>query len=181
MVKKRGRINFLSILLTLIILIALVHTTLHIMIYGTGISGLGESGISGLAIGKFALFEGLKENYSNMSPISKIFIAGEWIFVIVIIVITLIKGKIELKKDIQSIKINLNEKSQYAKSKSKTDLDVLYDILKEKKMLRMSAISKLFGVNKNTVMDWCKILEEGDLATVKYPTVGEPEIILNEK
>ena len=58
---------------------------------------------------------------------------------------------------------------------SKTDLDTLYNILKDKKQLRTSSIAKLFKVNKETALNWCKILESGNLAVLDYSS-GDPVV-----
>jgi len=171
--KKRGKTNFLSMILTLLILIAITHTLLHLGTYGTGISGL--------AIGKLSIFDKLEKSYTEMSTFSKVIIGVEWLLVITIAIVILSKGKMELKRDLTSLKETHNLRIKHRKQKPETDLDILYDLLKEKKILRMSAIIKLFKINKETAMDWFRIMEEGDLADIKYPTVGEPELSLNEQ
>lgn len=173
---KRGKNNFLGIFLALLFLIAIFHSFSHFTFFGTGIKGFYKTGISGFSVGKINLGEEIKTKYSAYSPISKIALILEWGLVIMLIVMSMIRSRINFKKETFIIK-----KTQVRdKSKIKTDIDVLYSVLKEKKQMRMSTISKTFDVDKETVMDWCKILESGNLATIQYPKFGEPRITLEE-
>ncbi|MDD5192459.1 MAG: hypothetical protein PHH54_01425 [Candidatus Nanoarchaeia archaeon] len=59
---------------------------------------------------------------------------------------------------------------------SSTSLDALYDILREKKIMRVEDIAAHFNVSKELVMEWGKILEAGELATINNPRIGKPTI-----
>lgn len=61
-------------------------------------------------------------------------------------------------------------------SKSETYLDVFYDLLKEKKALSIRTIAKLFNLKKETALDWAKVLEDHNLATIEYPAFSDPEV-----
>ena len=69
------------------------------------------------------------------------------------------------------------------KKENETDLDVLYNILKEKKELRASIIAGVFKIPNDKAVEWGKILEEKSLVEIDYPTFSEPRIIFkdNEK
>ena len=56
----------------------------------------------------------------------------------------------------------------------------MYEILKEKKKLKVKTLSKYFKVEEKTILEWARVLEEANLLTVHYPTVGDPQIIINE-
>ncbi|MFH0808397.1 MAG: hypothetical protein V1888_02165 [archaeon] len=65
--------------------------------------------------------------------------------------------------------------------KSLTDLDTLYEILKERKSIGIADIEKLFNVNSEVALGWAKILENGDLAIIDYPSFGKPVLMLVEE
>jgi len=173
--KKKGKIK-ISNVLVLIILIALAHTGGHFLIFGTGIESIDQAVLSGLAIGDISIFEGIKQKYDTIPNTSRFIIAGEWLVVLGIILIILMKGRMDLKKDTSHV----NKEVKHEKPKPKTDLDILYEMLKKRKSMRILSISKIFGVKKEIAMDWCNILESGDLAEIKYPIVGSPKLILPE-
>jgi len=60
--------------------------------------------------------------------------------------------------------------------KKLTDVDHLYDFLFKEKNIKLSKISQNFNVTREKAEEWCKILEEGGLAIIHYPPIGEPEI-----
>jgi hypothetical protein len=64
--------------------------------------------------------------------------------------------------------------------KTTTDLDNLYEILKQKKHLSVPMISKAFKVSEDIVLEWGKILEEGNLAKITYPRMSDPELVFQE-
>ena len=64
---------------------------------------------------------------------------------------------------------------------NQTDLDILYNILKKKDKIHISSIQKSFNIDKNIAMEWCKTLESSNMASIEYPTLGEPYIELKVK
>ena len=64
--------------------------------------------------------------------------------------------------------------------RSRTDLDTLYEILKQKKEIGMADIEKVFKVDSDIAFGWAKILENGDLAVIDYPRFGKPVLRLVE-
>lgn len=123
----------------------------------------------------FSVMGSFSKVYVEMPQSSKIFIVLEWSVLILILIGTFIRDTSVKRKEIAGI--NLED----IKGKTGTDLDKLYSILQEKNQLRISTIAKAFRVNKETAMEWCKILESGNLATIDYPGVGEPILRLNKK
>src|SRR4030042_1490402 len=62
--------------------------------------------------------------------------------------------------------------------KAGTPLDDLYNLLLKKKIMRVEDIASHFKVSKDLVMEWGKILEAGELATISNPRIGKPVIKL---
>ena len=170
-----GKILF-GIGISLLFIIALSHTFFQFAVIGTGINNFYEQGISGFAIGKLQIGEEFKSKADPYSSLSLTLIAIEWLALLSFILLAMIKNRLSLKREILAIHINKHSD----KSTTKTDLDYLYDTLKEKKHLKITTISKAFGIDKELAMNWCKTLEEGNLATINYPRMGEPEVELNE-
>lgn len=124
----------------------------------------------------FSISEGVERTYSEISSLSKILFVIQWgviIFVLLFVFIFERAGNSK-KKDIAEIS------SRKLSGNSSTDLDALYSALQEKKKLKLSTISKAFGINAEVAMEWCKILEAGNLAVIDYPGIGEPVIKLGK-
>jgi hypothetical protein len=47
--------------------------------------------------------------------------------------------------------------------------------------LKISVIAKAFGISKDQALEWGKILENQNLASVEYPAFSEPEIKAKNK
>ena len=60
--------------------------------------------------------------------------------------------------------------------KTNTDLDLLYFLLREKKKLKIPTISKIFKIDKEKALEWCRILESHDYVIINYPSLSEPEV-----
>mgnify|MGYP001571628672 CR=1 FL=1 len=86
-------------------------------------------------------------------------------------VIKRIQNKEEDKKEVSGVVINVK------RGKSVTELDSLYELLKEKKTLKISVISKLFKISNEKALEWAKILENHDLGEIEYPAFSEPELV----
>ena len=80
----------------------------------------------------------------------------------------------------ENIKINLDELPNKG-GKSKTDLDTLYNLLKQKKKLKIGTIARVFKISKENALEWSKILENHELVIIDYPTFNEPEVKIYEK
>ena len=134
-----------------------------------------KSQTSNVALTGHSVGGGVIEVYSQVSPFAKIFLIMQWVFLGGMIIFGLFHDKTRMKSKKKEInEIDLDEMS----ANSKTDLDTLYNILKTKKEIRISTISKLFRVNKETAMEWAKILEAGNLAEIISPLIGEVTVKL---
>ncbi len=60
--------------------------------------------------------------------------------------------------------------------KHETDLDRVYNIIKEKKAVKISEITSQFNISKKQAEDWASILEKYGLIEIYYPMLGEPEL-----
>ncbi len=150
-----------------VFLVAVIILMINIGVFSYKITT--NKGLTGLSIGKK-----FSEAYKGISPISKLFLILQWVVLILLlggIFFRDIKarGK-ESEAELKGVDLNRLSKD------SGTDLDVLYKILKEKKKLKISSISKLFKVKEEVAMEWCKILESGNLGVIEYPSAREPII-----
>ena len=178
---KKRKVNniFLGILITFILLISLAHMFIHVLIFQTNIPLVETMGISGNSIGPITIDEtfeiNIRENYKKISPISKGVLIGEWVLLIALSGFSIVRTRIHFKHDsLETFKISRQDKS-------KTDIDLLYDLLKEKKRLEISSIARVFNVDKETVKEWGEIMEDNDLVVMEYPRFGDPEITLMEE
>ncbi|HLC32025.1 MAG TPA: hypothetical protein VJK51_05145 [Candidatus Nanoarchaeia archaeon] len=173
----RGTTKRAQLVLTLLLLATFIHTTTHLGVYGTGIPSVYEKGISGFSIGKTNLGEELQAQKQKVSPLSIIFLGFEWLLIGSTLIFIILKRKQEV-----NLEITETPPEKIERPKNKTDLDVLYDLLQEKKHLKLTTITKLFNVSNEVAIDWAQILEGGELATIHYPRMGEPELhIANEE
>ena len=173
-IKKRGsKPKIIGAFIIILLVTVLIHT--YYIIYGFSIPEISNS-ITGQAT-----FEDVINKVKNVTQKTKIIIAAEWLIVIYTLIYVLIKTKKRIEKDkLLESSIGKIEIKAIHTSRSKTDIDVLYDLLKQKKILTITAVSIYFKVEKNLAMEWFRILEEGNLATINYPTIGEARISLNE-
>lgn len=175
--KKRGSQSVLGFLTGLIIVLAIVHTSVHLALYGTGIAGFGERGVSGYAITDDVKGT-LETKYPKLPSLSQIIIIGEWIALVLVLAAGFIIEKIAIKK---ATPAPLALQPQVKTGKSQTDLDTLFELLKEKKRLKLGAIAVSFHLSDDNALEWAKILESANLATLSYPKFGDPELVLNEE
>ncbi|OGJ19881.1 hypothetical protein A3K73_02725 [Candidatus Pacearchaeota archaeon RBG_13_36_9] len=132
-----------------------------------------DRGLTGLSIGKK-----FSEAYRGISPISRVFLILQWAALIILLAGVFFRD-MRAKKSESAAELSGVDINQLSKD-SGTDLDVLYKILKEKKKLKISSISRLFKVKEEVAMEWCKILESGSLGVIEYPSAREPIIRLIE-
>lgn len=62
-----------------------------------------------------------------------------------------------------------------------TDLDKLLDIVKKRKVIKVSTAASLLGVSKEKVTHWAKVLEDSGLIKTHFPPIGELELMSIEK
>ncbi len=130
------------------------------------------SKVTGLSVG-----ETIVELYNNIPITTRIFIGAQWVILLFLLIFVYIKDKkIKVMKD-EVEKIDLEKASE----NSKTDLDVLYNLLKEKKQLKISTLARVFNVKEDIVIGWCKTLEASNLVTVEYPTAGDAIVKIVEE
>ena len=171
MEKKR---TYVGIFLFMIFVVAILHSGTYLLTNFTAdLKSGGTNPISGLSIKQIPQNQ---DSYVS-SSISKIFIIFEWAFLILGTVFLILKQRIDLRKEIISLYIT---KKYYTQEKKQTDIDILYQILQEKKHLKIASISKVFHISKETAMEWAKILENGELASMYYPQFGDAEILLSQ-
>lgn len=169
---ERGGSKGLQVGILFVLLFALLHTGAHVVLYGTGISGFAQRGVSGFSIGSLDLGDDTAAKAERFSGPSRFIILAEWFLLIGLVVFAMVRTRIHspLDKEIKTFSID------HLQGPSRTDLDVLYDLLKEQKRIPLSRIEKTFKVNQDTVESWCKTLESGNLAQLSYPRIGEPEL-----
>ena len=172
MVSKK---TVLGLVISSLVLLAIVHTIFHLAVYGTTIPGFYQRGVSGFSVGKVELGDEFKQHYPNVSPISKSILVAEWVLLLIVIIATFIRTRINFKKEFETIKL----KGKYPSEGNKTDLATLYEVLKEKKHLTLNTIARMFNVEKDVAKSWCETLESGGLATLHYHRIGDPEVVLN--
>ena len=161
--------NHFGIILFIIFIVAIIHSAAYLI--GNLPENIKSNSISGLSIKKTPE----NENSNYFSSFSEIFIVLEWTFLIFGAVFFVLKQKIDLRKEIINLYIT---KKYYTNEKKQTDIDILYEILQEKKHLKIASISKVFNIPKETALEWAKILKNGNLANLYYPQFGDPEILL---
>ncbi len=114
--------------------------------------------------------------YALIPATSKVFLIILWSALGFIILMFAI-GRVFLNKEEMPEEIDLSS----VLKKSNTDLDALYLLLKDKKEMSISLISKIFNINEETAEGWCRILESGKLALIDYNAAGREVIRLNEE
>jgi len=158
MESKRG--NFLFIKLFLVFMI-IVLINLGFLIYK-------NPKIISFKTTGFSIRENLSEVYYSLSSNMKLFLLAQWIILMFVIIYIIF----QIKKSKKNIQIKINKTPE----KNKTDLDLLYEIIQEKKEIPFSLIPNAFNVSKEIAMEWCKILESGELISIEYNPFGEPII-----
>lgn len=116
--------------------------------------------------------------YISLSLFSRMLLIVQWTVLAVLLIGGFVKdkklGKKEKKDELEGI--NLNEMSRG----NGTDIDTLYAVLKKKKKLSVEGIMRLFKVKKDVAIEWCKVLEKGQLGFIDYDSKN-PVIRINEK
>ena len=59
-----------------------------------------------------------------------------------------------------------------------TTIDKLFNLVDKRDKLKINdSLAKELGVSREKIEEWAVILEEHNLVTINYPTIGEPELI----
>lgn len=146
--------------LVLVVLLFCVNVGIFLYSYG------GRASVTGNVV-----VDTFSKAYNETSWIEKIFLIGQWILVGFLVLLVVVRDKkIEKKvEEIGNVKIE--------RKKNETDIDVLYELLKEKKQIKISSISKLFKIKEDVAMNWAKTLESGNLGEIDYPGFGGGAIL----
>jgi len=63
-----------------------------------------------------------------------------------------------------------------------TTIDKLFNLVDKRNKVKINdALAKEIGVSKERIEEWAVIMEEHNLVSVNYPTIGEPEITRKHK
>ena len=117
------------------------------------------------------------KTFFNYSSPSRELIFSQAILVGTIIFFIIFRKIMKAEKKKKRKKVDIRRASQ----ESGTSLDALYKILVERKSLNINFIADIFEIKRDLAMEWARILESGDLATLDYPGIGTPRLILKEK
>lgn len=165
--QKRQR--FIGFFAMFLVALALGHLFIQVAFFGTGIRGIAEKGISGLAVDDT---QGTRFNLS----LSTVILFAEWGLILLGFVFVYAKHKIDLRKEFEDLQ-NIKGRKQFRPG---TELDNFYELLQEVKHFRLSSAAKVFRVDDEVIEDWAKTLESRKVAQLTYPRIGGPEIIFNK-
>jgi len=171
----KKRFVFSEIVFSVLLVIALLHLSVHLSVFRSLMTSPEEKGISGLSVGSSNVGEELSSGEVWFS-FSRIFVFIEWMFVGFIILFLHFRQRSGADEEYEKVKAFLN----FMVTGTETDLDRLYEVLKIMKSIRLSTISKAFNINNEVAMDWCKTLEMGNFASIEYPRFGETTLVLEE-
>ncbi len=166
--EKRGGIGKKLIFWRVFLIVSvifLINIGIYLSDYGKG------ERVTGLSIGGTIV-----ELYNSIPITTRILIGLQWVILLLLLIFIYLKDKkIRVVKDeVEGIDL------EKASRNSKTDLDTLYNLLKEKKQLKISTLSQLFDVSEDTVLSWCKTLESSNLVTLDYPSTGGAIVKITE-
>jgi uncharacterized membrane protein (DUF485 family) len=128
----------------------------------------GRAPLSGAAIG---------ENLPLGLNISLLAFILQWVILLVVVIFAYTKFLKHRKEEDEKIKSFV---IPAPKSKAETRFDVFYKLLKEKTSLSTATIAKAFSISKEQALEWGKILEEHNLASIEYPAFSDPEVTIEE-
>lgn len=104
--------------------------------------------------------------------LSTIIFVAQWVLIFLIVVIFFVKFLRRKKGDrAKHMEIKVEERRGTG-----TDLDTLYNLLQEKKNLKISEIARIFKITNDKALEWCRILENHELVSTEYPAFSEPEV-----
>ena len=166
-----------AILINILIILLIVNLFLHVLIFGTGIRGVLQTGVSQILLGNKLLSISA---FSDMHPGLKIASFCTIVLELALLFFVSFRKKQIKKETNQDLNTLKRLRTKYSKMKNQTELDVLYNILKEKKKVDVSNLHHVFDVDKDTVKEWIETLESGDLAELNDKKLGEPELILKK-
>src|SRR3989344_179326 len=162
----KDKISILKLLFSLIFVILLLNLTLHSLVYFDYLKDKKDN---------INLFSSLKDNFAPYRLYSTVAILIEFVALFIISMMFIShKKRLKLRKKVLDLR-------NFHSSRTTTDLDALYEVLKEKKKLSLSTIANTFNISTALVYEWGKILENGGLAKIEYPRFKEPILTLMEE
>ncbi|MEK6895226.1 MAG: hypothetical protein AABX48_01780 [Nanoarchaeota archaeon] len=181
---KRGTVLILILVFSLIVIL---HTVLQIVVYVKGVPFVYNHGFPQFSIKNVVIGQQFLANHPYWYNISGYILSGEWFLLSGFLFFYIYAGrngknKIKLIKDdnkFKDVRPHLSVE-KYRKGKYSTDLDALYEMIKEKKNLKIDDIAQAFGVSQELAKSWCYTLEGGHLATVYSPRMGEQWIKIDD-
>lgn len=112
--------------------------------------------------------------YNSSSVNHRIFILIQFFLVIFVIVAVLIV----IKRFKSKSRLSKREFVKSGRVGSRTDLDILYEMLQKYKEVSIVDVGRIFDVAPDISLGWAKVLESGNLATIEYPRFGKPVLRL---
>lgn len=80
----------------------------------------------------------------------------------------------------KKVKPHAKKSGTKVKEVLETDVDKLYELIRDKGILKVNDASKKLGIRVEHVERWGRILEEHKLIKLHYPPIGEPVLILKK-
>ena len=113
----------------------------------------------------------VSNTYNELSLEAKIFLIAQWFILIAFVVFAFIKDR-QAWKTKKIVPVDLKK----AEKPGNTDIDTLYTLINQMKMLKISQISQTVHITKEIALEWAQILESHDMAIIEYPTLSEPVV-----
>ena len=169
----KKRVDFKSGILIIILVMIISHTFVHLAYYNK--ENAKSASVSGLSVSGENVGENLekKDIWKSFSRVSIVF---EWFIAAFFVLFLHFSNKVGANDEYEKVKSLIMIRNNLME----TGLDKLYEVLKVVKSIRLSVIIKVFKVDKEIAMDWCKTLEIGNFASIEYPRFGEPQLVLEE-
>jgi len=171
--KKRARSRLLESFIILGLIAVAIHTGVNVLTVDGQAFGVFSPGVTGQVSLQDSL-NNIKLKYKSLTMSSRIILFIEWALLVALVILAIVKRGVLSKRE--EIHINISRYGSQGKNGSNTEIDQLYKALQDKRALSVPTIAKAFKVKEETVMDWGKILENGNLAEIHYPWMGDPQI-----
>lgn len=162
MVKKRGLVIIMSIVLVLSVLNVFLFVNTGDISYNA-------------FTGRFV--KEIPDLPWNIN-LSLIAFAIQWVILLILAILAYVRHS--RKTGDEHLKISYSQISK-RKGKFETDFDIFYELIQKRKKMRISSIAKTFEISEDQALEWSKILEGSGLVTIEYPAFYEPEVRLVEK
>ena len=160
-----------------VIFVAILNAIAHFVVYSYSVLGLTGEDVSGFVVRGYAVGDFIQRFYPLSESISRIVVISEWVLVVILVLLSYFRDKGKVNRKFGELR------SVYEKSKIRngTELDRLYEMLKREKKIDFGSISKLFDVDDEVVKSWAETLEGGKMASIGYPRIGSPFLVIREE